>query len=346
MRYSLMLLSLTLFVGGSCKAQKKEVKKPKQVAIAFYNVENLFDTKDDPVKLDDDFTPYGAYRYSEKIYRAKLRNIARVLESMTSKKYPNGPAIIGLAEVENKTVLRDLTNQPSIKDRGYQYLWYDSPDPRGIDVAMLYDPKQFRVLKATAVPITYTVKGRLAASRDMLFVRGILEGDTVFVMVNHWPSRKEGQKESESKRIAAAEINKEKVELLWRKNIHANIIIMGDMNDNPNDKSIEKTLGAFSNRYIKRLGFLYNPWAEKHQSGKGTSVYMRQWDHFDQIIISDGLLDNNGWKYSKAVIYDKEFLKDTYKNAKGYPYRSFKGTHWIKGYSDHFPILIELEQAK
>lgn len=346
MKNSIALL-LLMVLASSCTAQKPEqVKKPKAVAVAFYNVENLFDTKDDPVKHDDEFTPYGAYRYSEKVYRAKLRNIARVIESMKSSKYPDGPAIIGLAEVENKAVLKDLIRQAAIKDRGYKYLWYDSPDPRGIDVAMLYNPQQFKLLKATPVPITYMDNDRKESGRDMLFVRGILAGDTVFVMVNHWPSRREGQEKSEPKRVAAASINKEKVKQLWSKNIHANIIIMGDMNDNPNNKSIENTLGAFSNRYIKRLGFLYNPWAEQHKSGKGTSVYMRQWDLFDQIIVSNGLLDNNGWKFKKAIIHDEEFLKDTYKNAKGYPYRSFKGTHWIKGYSDHFPVLIELELAK
>ncbi len=340
LRYYLPLL---LLLANSCVAQQGKTTV-KKVAIAFYNVENLFDTKDDPVKMDDDFTPYGSYRYSYKIYKAKLANIARVLASMEDKDYPNGPAIIGLAEVENRTVLNDLVRQEAIKKRNYQYIWYDSPDPRGIDVAMLYDPKQFKLLKATPKPVTYMDDGRKVSARDVLFVRGILEGDTVFVLVNHWPSRREGQEKSASKRAAAARVNEDIVHDLWRKDIHANIIIMGDMNDNPTDNSIAKVLKAGDNKDIEKLGFLYNPWTRKYRSGEGTSVYMRKWDHFDQIIMSDGLLDKNGWRFDRAEILDKEFLKDTYKSAKGYPYRSFKGTHWIKGYSDHFPILIELSK--
>lgn len=356
MRYSL-IAAAALMLGG-CGAeveqsaaqqvvqtkQKNSNSQSRTATIAFYNVENLFDTKDDPKTNDESFTPTGSYRYTDKVYKQKLNNIANAIATMEGKDQPDGPAIIGLAEIENNTVLKDLTKQNAIKGRGYKYVWYNSPDNRGIDVAMLYNPKQFKVISSKALPIRFSGKDKYDKTRDVLYVHGVLMGDTVHVLVNHWPSRAEGQRRSEPKRVAAAQVNKDKVDELLRENINANIIIMGDLNDNPDDISVTQTLRAYDNASIEKKGFLYDPFAQLYKSGKGTSVYHRQWDMFDQIIISDGMLQDDGWKFKKAKVHDVKLLKDTYRGVEGYPYRSFKGTHWIKGYSDHFPVLLYLSR--
>lgn len=308
----------------SCTAQEKE----NNCAIAFYNVENLFDTKDDPKTADEEFTPKGAYRYTEKVYEQKLHNIATVIERLDA-------VIVGLAEVENSEVLDKLVAQPELQSGNYKYVWFNSPDPRGIDVALLYRQGSFKVLQSA--PLAVKMKGM--ATRDVLYVQGVLSGDTVHLLVNHWPSRGEGMKESEPKRIAAAKLNRRVVDSLLLKDAHAQIIIMGDMNDNPDNTSIATVLGAGADK----AGKLYNPCYQAYKTGRGTSVYHKQWDHFDQVIISAGLLKKQGWYYNRAQIYDADFIRNKgYEDA--YPLRSFKGKNWNNGYSDHLPVLLHLKK--
>lgn len=314
-----LLLTLT-----SCAAQEDR----QHCAVAFYNVENLFDTVDDPATMDDEFTPTGRYRYTDKVYRQKLHNIATVIGELDA-------TLVGLAEIENNTVLKDLVVQPELKKHSYKYAWHNSPDPRGIDVALLYDPAHFKVLYTEAIPVR--MKG--LATRDILYVKGILDGDTVHVHVNHWPSRGEGLKESIPKRRAAAIITEKNIRSILAANPKAKIIIMGDMNDNPGDESISQVLGAKNDKNAK----LYNPWMALHQSGKGTSVYNRKWDHFDQVIISRAFLQGGGWQYDKAEIFDAAFIRNKgFEDA--YPLRSFKGYHWNNGYSDHLPVVLHLHR--
>lgn len=317
--------AVLMFALSSCTAQDKSTT----CNVAFYNVENLFDTVDDPNTNDDEFTPKGAYRYTDKVYQQKLHNIATVLSKLDA-------TIIGLAEIENNTVLKDLITEPELKSYNYKYAWYDSPDPRGIDVALLYDASNFRLITSYALP----VKRKGLATRDVLYVCGVLKGDTVHVLVNHWPSRREGIKESAPKRMAAAQVNRRKVDSLLSKNSKSKIIIMGDMNDNPDDDAITNTLGAKSNKSVP----LSNPWLSGYQSGKGTSVYHKNWDHFDQILISKAWTSNNsGWHFKKAEIFDADFIRNT-KYEDAYPLRSFKGKNWVNGYSDHLPIYIQLSK--
>lgn len=319
-----LLLPFLLLALGGCYAQEKQTR----CAIAFYNVENLFDTVDDPRKQDDEFTPRGAYRYTDKVYQQKLHNIATVISKLDA-------VLVGLAEVENNTVLKDLANQAPLSGRKYKYVWYDSPDPRGIDVALLYDATRFKVLSSEAIPIQ--MKG--LATRDVLYVKGILDGDTLHVHVNHWPSRSEGLKESMHKRRAAAITNEKNIRRILAANPNGKIIIMGDMNDNPDDESISNILGAKNDKNAK----LYNPWYTLHKSGKGTSVYNRKWDHFDQVIVSHGLVNGKGWHFDKAEIYDADFIRNKgFEDA--YPLRSFKGYHWNNGYSDHLPVILHLRK--
>lgn len=314
-----LLLTLT-----SCAAQEDQ----QHCAVAFYNVENLFDTVDDPATMDDEFTPTGRYRYTDKVYRQKLHNIATVIGELDA-------VLVGLAEIENNTVLKDLTAQPELKKYNYKYAWYNSPDPRGIDVALLYDPAHFMVLHTEAVPVR--MKGLV--TRDVLYVQGILDGDTVHVHVNHWPSRGEGMQESIPKRRAAAIIVEKNIRSILAANPKAKIIVMGDLNDNPGDESISEVLGAKNDRNAQ----LYNPWLGLHHSGKGTSVYNRKWDHFDQVIISKAFQAGDGWHYEKAEIFDAAFIRNKgFEDA--YPLRSFKGYHWNNGYSDHLPVVLHLRR--
>lgn len=325
MRYiARMPVVILLFVLTSCTAQDNK----KTCAVAFYNVENLFDTEDDPATNDEEFTPKGAYRYTKKVYEQKLHNIATVINQLDA-------AIVGLAEIENATVLRDLIAQPELGNDNYEYVWYNSPDPRGIDVALLYNPALFKPLRTKAVPVR--MKGM--ATRDVLLVSGVLQGDTVHVLVNHWPSRGEGLQESTPKRMAAAKVNRTITDSLSQRNRNAKIIIMGDMNDNPKDESITNVLGAKADK----TGQLYNPWTAIHNSGKGTSVYHRKWDHFDQVIISTAFTKKSGWYYDKAEIFDEDFiLNKGFEDA--YPLRSFKGKNWNNGYSDHLPVILHLRK--
>lgn len=318
-----VVIALLLSAYG-CTAQDKG----KTQAVAFYNVENLFDTQDDPATNDDEFTPRGAYRYTDKIYKQKLHNIATVIDKLNA-------ALVGLAEIENSTVLKDLVSQPELASDNYKYISYDSPDPRGIDVALLYNSKVFKLLQSKKLPVI--MKG--VATRDVLLVTGVLSGDTVHVLVNHWPSRGEGLKESEPKRMAAAQVNKRVVDSLTRVNKGAKIIIMGDLNDNPADASVSKILGAKADM----TGTLYNPWAAIHKSGKGTSVYHKKWDHFDQVIISSSFTKKRGWYFDSAQIFDQSFIRNKgFEDA--YPLRSFKGKNWNNGYSDHLPVIIHLKK--
>ncbi len=310
------------------------------ITIAFYNCENLFDINHEQGKEDSDFTPDGKYHYTQKIYEQKLHNIATVLQSMDNKKH-QAPAIAGLAEIENDGVLKDLCNQPELAPMHYQHICHFGPDPRGINVGFIYNPSLFKLLKEETIPVVFS---NGAHSRDILHIYGILDGDTVHVFINHWTSRRGDEEKSEIKRIAAARINKEAMDAITSTDKHARIIVMGDFNDNPNDQSILSTLDA--NHNIKEVEDteLFNPFAEIYKSGNGTEKYNNSWNLFDQIIITGSFLNsaNGHLQYNSAEIYNPEFITETSKKHAPIPHRSFAGSRWINGYSDHFPVLITL----
>ena len=330
-------LALTVALSFEGCAQKTG----DQLSIAFYNCENFFDTVHNPVKEDEEFTPGGKYHYTQKVYEQKLHNIATVLQSMGPD---GGPALIGLAEVENNTVLTDLVNQPEIANRHYKYEWFDGPDPRGINVALLYNPALFRVIKATALHVDLGGTGGKTVTRDVLQVHGILKGDTIDVLVNHWPSRRGGEDASEQKRALAAKVNKDAIDQIMKNNPYAKVIVMGDLNDNPTDNSITDILGATGEQNQVLRSGMYDPWTAVYNSGAGTEVYQHNWNLFDQIIVSCGLLKNPNHKlhYEKAAVFKPDLIIDHYKGHEGEPHRSFVGTHWINGYSDHFPVILYL----
>jgi endonuclease/exonuclease/phosphatase family metal-dependent hydrolase len=333
--FFIILICFACVTGCAQKADDHEI------GIAFYNCENFFDTVHNPAKEDEEFTPEGKYHYTQRIYEQKVHNIATVIRNMGGA---DGPAVIGLAEVENNTVLNDLARQPDLAGRHYKYEWYDGPDPRGINVALLYDPKYFRVIRSEALHVDLSGANGKSVTRDVLHVYGVLSGDTVHIFVNHWPSRIGGQDESSPKRAIAAGVNKDAAGALLKQDPNTKVIIMGDLNDNPTDNSIVSVLGAKGEKNEVALQGFYDPFSDIFKSGQGTEEYKHSWNLFDQVIVSGSLLKNNNHKlhYDKAEIFRPDFIIDHYKGHEGEPHRSFVGPHWINGYSDHFPVILYL----
>lgn len=316
-------------------------KKYQVYAAAFYNLENLFDTDRDTLINDVDYTPQGANRWTPEKYRKKQANMAKVLSRLGKKYNSAGPAIIGLCELENRKVLEDLVNQPTLASAGYGIVHYDSPDRRGIDVAMLYDPNVFK-LKNSKV-LAYNKEDHPGyATRDVLLVSGELAGENIHVMVNHWPSRY-GGKSSELREFAAA-IVRRAVDSLYLIDPLAKIIIMGDLNDDPIDKSVRVVLDAKKYPEEVQKGGLYNTMWQHYDRGIGSLGYQGKWNLFDQIIVSEPLLgdDRSSLKLWKSEVFNPEFLITQEGKYKGYPFRTFSGNVFQNGFSDHFPTLIYL----
>lgn len=344
-KYFYLLIILSLLISADSFSQKSDYEMS---AIAFYNVENLFHPEHDEGKYDQDFTPDGSYRYTEAIYKKKLQNMAFALSQIAIEKVPQGSAVIGLAEVENEKVLVDLIAEPALKDRQLRFVHFESPDARGIDNALLYDPRYFKVLGAQALPVVLMENGKRSYTRDVLYVTGRLMQDTIHILVNHWPSRVGGEAASAWRRAVAAEVNKKVIDSLTQLNPNAKVIMMGDLNDDPISPSMTKVLGAKGDKKTIKEGDIYNPWMSFYKKGIGTLGYGDSWNLFDQIVLTYGFLnpENKGWQYYKAEVFNKKFLITPFGRYKGYPHRSFSGTTWIDGYSDHFPTIIYLIKKK
>lgn len=333
----------------SCKNAEKKIERSEpqknvsKVTLAFYNCENLFDTHHQPGKQDEDFTPEGKYHYTQRIFEQKLHNIASVFQAMNSEH--NNLAIAGLAEVENDRVLQDLCSQPELGDKHFRHICHAGPDPRGINVGFIYDPSLFILLNEEIVPVMFTGTGHRSHGRDILHIYGILDGDTVHVFVNHWTSRRKGEDESERKRVQAAQANKTAIDELMSVNPNTKVIVMGDFNDNPTDRSIAEVLAATDDKNNTSASALYNPFQSIYNSGEGTEKYRSTWNLFDQIILSGSFLSNNAHHlfYNNAEIYRPRFIIDS-KKQNDAPKRSFTGSRWMNGYSDHFPVLVELSK--
>ena len=330
-----IFLALCIAAGNSgCKTRENISRE----AIAFYNCENFFDTTDNTEKDDDDFTLGGKYHYTQKIYEQKLHNIALVLRSMGSGGDRSMPVAIGLAEIENEHVLSDLVSQPEIARYHYRYIIYNSPDPRGINTALLYNPDHFHLLSSEAIPVDLTPVYHASGTRDILHVYGKLEIDTIHMLINHWPSRIGDMDMADSKRKMAATAVNEEIRKLISKNTGAKIIVMGDFNDNPTDSSIMQLL-----RPTETTVNLFDPFKAMYMEGKGTEKHDGTWNLFDQIILSYSFQQkaSSGWHYKEAVIYHPLFIC---KNDSATPRRSFLGAHWANGYSDHFPVIVYFEK--
>ncbi|MDY8135300.1 endonuclease/exonuclease/phosphatase family protein [Aquimarina sp. 2201CG5-10] len=344
------LLSVTLIV-SSLTLLGQEKKTYKVNTIAFYNLENLFDTENDPITYDDDRTPTGKDHWTEEIYKDKLKNMAKVISEIGADVTKNAPAILGVAEIENRKVLEDLANEPALLPKDYGIVHYDSPDRRGIDVALLYQKSIFRP-KNTSIHELIIYDNNDATkrvyTRDQLLVSGELDGDLIHVIVNHWPSRSGGEARSRHKREKAAELNKKIIDSLFDIDPYAKIITMGDLNDDPDNTSVKKVLAAKAKKENVKLRGLYNPMAAMAKKGIGSLAWRDSWNLFDQIIISKALLgeDYSTYRYYKSGVFNKNYLSNPRGRYKGYPYRSFANGAYTGGYSDHFPVYLYLIKEK
>lgn len=312
--------------------------------IAFYNVENLFDTIDDPVTRDDDRTPQGKDKWTIDIYNKKLKNISRVINEIGSDLTNTTPTIVGLCEVENKKVLQDLINTNLLKNSNYRIIHFDSPDERGVDVALLYKTEKFNPSAVKTYPLYLkNSNGTKDFTRDHLVVSGFLENEMIYLIVNHWPSRAGGQMKSEKKRISAGMLNRKIIDSILVKDPKAKIINMGDFNDNPSDRSIKPVLKTLSNKK-KLLDYeLFNPMEVLFDKGYGTYKYRDKWDMLDQFMITKSLVsENTGHFFLKASVYSKKYMINPQGRYEGYPFKSFASGKFLGGFSDHFPIYLYL----
>ncbi len=323
-------------------------KQYKVVTVAFYNLENLFDTLDTPDKNDIEFTPEGGYKWDAKKYKSKQENMSYVISQIGADITKTAPAIIGVSEIENRAVLEDLVKMPAIQKYNYNIVHYESPDKRGIDVALLYQPSLFKVTNTKSATLKVDGMDNFY-TRDQLVVSGELDGEKIHVIVNHWPSRSGGEKRSKPLRNAAADLTRSLTDSIMNIDENAKIIIMGDLNDDPNNESLLKHLKAKKSIKSTEEGDLYNAVYPLFQQGVGSLAYRDKWNLFDQIIVSYPLLgdDKSTFKLYKTLIFNKDFLKQETGRYRGYPLRTHAGGVYKNGYSDHFPVYIYLiKEAK
>jgi predicted extracellular nuclease len=299
--------------------------------IGFYNLENLFDIYDDTNVLDDDFTEASPRNWNKERYNNKIRKLGKIIKKLGSENKSHPPVIVGVAEVENEDVLHDLTNSKHLKTLGYNFIHFDSPDERGIDTALLYRENHFTVLDSEAIPLyIVNTNGQRDYTRDILYVKGKIENNEIYLLVNHWPSRRSGNHETVYKRKAAAVKNREIINNILTKEPEAKIIVMGDFNDNPSSESID---------ILKETDF-YNPMDLLLTNERGTLNYKGEWNLFDQIIISNNFLKpyDNPFQFVKSNIFNPKELQEITGKYKGNPFRTFIGEKFLGGISDHFPV--------
>jgi len=337
-----------LFLSAYLHAHSQD-KKFKIHTLAFYNLENLFDTINDPTKFDE-YSPIMELKTNrEPAYKQKISNMARVIAQVGKDITNNAPAILGVCEIENKTVLEHLINDALLIEKNYGIIHFESPDVRGIDVALLYQKKIFTPTHSNSheLLIYDDVTKEKVMTRDQLLVSGKLEGDDIHIIVNHWPSRRGGEARSRPKRMAAAKLNKHLIDSLQTRDPYAKVFIMGDLNDDPLNPSVKTVLKA--KRKQKKVGFkgLYNPFENFYRDGLGTTAYRDNWSLFDQIIISKPLLekDYTTFRYYKAGIFNKNYLITSKGRYKGYPFRSWSDGGFSNGFSDHFPVYMYVIRA-
>jgi hypothetical protein len=335
-----------LFFGCS-KAQGVYGQGGRAEIIAFYNLENLFDTIDTPGVNDFEFTPEGTKKWDTEKYWAKVDQLAKVLAAVGADYNASGPAVFGLCEMENKEVLNDLVKAGAIRDRGYEIIHYNSPDERGIDVALLYQPDKFVTQNTRSVPlIIRDDEGEQVLTRDQLVVTGLLNGEEMHFILNHWPSRYGGEESSRPFRIEAARLTRTLADSILAQDKKAKIIIMGDLNDDPNNESILTHLKAPSDCANLKEGDLFNATGPLFESGQGSLLYRGVWNLFDQIIVSQPLLKQKKGRYflDSAHIFKEAFLLQQEGKYKGYTWRTYVGNNYHGGFSDHLPSYIVLRK--
>ena len=342
MKKTLFSLMLMLVMGAGVTFGQE--KKFSLYGVGFYNLENLFDTCHDEGHNDYQYLPDGQNRWSGLKYTHKLRNMARVLSEMGTDKLPGiGCAVIGVSEVENAKCMEDLCNQEPLKKRGYKFVHVEGPDYRGVDCALIYNPRLFQVRDVKLVPYVYILeKDSARNTRGFLTVSGTLAGEHVVVIVNHLPSR---AAESFYREEGGRQIRIVKDSLV-KADPEVKIFVMGDMNDDPQDKSMAVSLGAKRKMKDVEIGGLWNPWWDVLANGNGTLMYDGRWNLFDQIIMSQTLLDQkkkkdySTLKYFSHQIFSRDYMFQKEGKYKGNPLRTHAGGAWLDGYSDHLPTVV------
>lgn len=354
-----LFFALFAIYGANAQAKKYNIH-----TVAFYNLENLFDTIKGP-NNDDEWLPKGAQSWTSAKYKQKLHNLARVISEIgTGENTTNSPTLIGCCEVENRGVLEDLVKEPMLINKDYGIVHFDSPDKRGIDVGFLYQKKHFKPTSFKNIPLliyknqmdksakdkdadnsaedkTEAGKDERVYTRDQLLVTGLLDGEEINIIVNHWPSRSGGEKKSSPFREAAGRLNRAIMDSIFKINPNAKIITMGDLNDGTYNKSVKEGIGAKRKKEeVKQFG-IYNPFEEMFYKGNSSLFYRDAGDIFDQIMVSEALIqkDYSSFRYWKAGIFNKPYMITKSGQYKGYPLRH--GTNEV-GFSDHFPVYIYL----
>lgn len=310
----------------------------KLLTIAFYNIENLFDIYDNEKTNDDDFLPTSTKKWTKKRYQQKIIKLGSVISKIGFIATEKPPTIIGLAEVENSLVIQDLIKSQYLADHNYSFVHYDSKDERGIDVALLYNKDEFSVdVSETFSIYIETPEGERDYTRDILLVSGILDGDPIHVIVNHWPSRHNGEEESSYKRMIASKKVVEIIKELKMKFENPKIMVMGDFNDNPNDSSIQ---------FLMDNEELCNTTEILWTRDRGSLNHDFQWNLFDQIFVSNNFLDpsHEGYHFENVNIFDTNIVSHSNGKYKGQPFRTYIGKKYMGGYSDHFPVYIVLKK--
>ena len=343
----MLFLAFTLLLSVSAAHAQKRYSV---YGVGFYNLENLFDTTHDEGKNDYEYLPDGTNKWTELKYSHKLRNMSKVLAEMGTDFLPEvGCAVIGVSEVENARCLTDLCNQAPLKARNFKFCHIEGPDRRGVDCALLYNPSLFQVRNVKLVPYDgRTAKIKDYVTRGFLTVSGTLGGEHLTFIVCHWPSR---GVESSYRERAGRQVRAVK-DSLMRNDPNVKVIIMGDMNDDPQDKSMAVALGA--KRKIKDVnpGELYNPWWDVLASGTGTLQYDGKWNLFDQIVLSHNLLHKEGaddygtLKLRRHQVFRRDYLFQKEGKYKGNTLRTHAGGAWLDGYSDHLPTVVYLMKER
>lgn len=343
----LLFLSLLIF---ALKLHSQALDKSKNYfisAIGFWNVENLYDTLNDKWKNDEEFTPFGTNAWTGPRYRTKIDRLAEVIEQMATDVTPDGLSILGLCEIENKSVVEDLVKSPRLKKRNYKVVHIEGPDARGVDPSFIYNPTYFKVTKAVSYPIKL-VTDSTHKTRDILVVSGLFVGEPLTILVNHWPSRRGGEMLSRPNRNAAAKVARHIADSITSLNPLAKVAIMGDLNDDPINECVKKIIGTYKAIDEAKDGLYFNPMEKPYLNGIGTLAWQDSWNLFDQIIINKPFAIGNfsTWQYYNVRIFNKAFLKSDFGNFKGYPFRTYSGGAYTAGYSDHFPVYILMARER
>ena len=339
MKRFLLILSVMALAATSVVAQDKPYM------VAFWNFENLFDIYNDPETHDDEFTPEGIKKWNETKYQKKLYNLERVIFDMAAinKEYP---IVLGVSEIENRSVLEDLVSQPKLKGAKYRICHFDSPDARGVDVAFLYRADVFKLEGSDNIKLNVPELPNFR-TRDLVVMWGTIEGEPFYFLVSHWPSRLGGKEASQFKRDACAKQIREIKDSLLKENPATKVIVMGDFNDDATDASLVKVMGAKGKLKELETGDFFNPYYQMLKAGLGTLAYQDSWNLFDNICVTENLVNGTYGKLRLMKgkkfygnIFTRPYMLQQEGQYKGYPLRTFVTNNFQNGFSDHFPVYI------